>query len=204
MDYLEYQERVEQVIRAQHLDPVEVENAINNYTTRVENAVTCLKSRPLTFKFPYVGTSGGKDSIVVSHLARQALYDDISHLHTVKPGVTHPKTIQFMYEQNLPTLYLPKDFLPPAGFKTQIDGTRRAEWNRTDGRSTDVIIEGKTVSREQMTQYVRHGLFGLNFVFPILEWSDAEVWHYIFENKLPFSDEYLEDKDENVIAPGAK
>jgi 3'-phosphoadenosine 5'-phosphosulfate sulfotransferase (PAPS reductase)/FAD synthetase len=81
--------------------------------------------------------------------------------------------------------------MPSLGYKTQIDGTRIAEHDRSNGRAVDVVIDGKQVSRKELPLYLENGLFGLNFVYPIYDWSDAEVWAAIAHYDIPFSEEYL-------------
>lgn len=140
----------------------------------------------------YIGTSGGKDSVVIRHLARQAFDRWLPIVHTPKPGVTHLETVKFLYEMDEPIIYCPARYHHTLGLKTQIDGTRRSEFSRTDGRSTDVVIDGQNVSRENMPRVIRNGLFGLNFMFPILEWSDEEVWAHIILNEIHFTCEYFD------------
>lgn len=140
---------------------------------------------------PYVGTSGGKDSVVIQWLSRQV--HDLPTVHTPKPGVTHPKTLEFLYQQcaKQAIMFCPSHAHANLKYDTQIDGTRIAEFDRTDGRSTDFVRDGQNVSRLEMTMWVPNGLFGLNFVYPIYDWSDAEVWACIFRFYIPFSEEYL-------------
>jgi 3'-phosphoadenosine 5'-phosphosulfate sulfotransferase (PAPS reductase)/FAD synthetase len=142
----------------------------------------------------YVGTSGGKDSVAVHHLMSKT---DLtwSVLHTNKPEDVHPLTKDFLYRRQYPILYVPKGAAMPAHLRTQFDGSRASEYNRADGRSTDFIVGGVSVSRDKMPLYVTNGLFGLNFVFPMYDWSDEEVWAYIFGNDIEYSDEYLIPKD---------
>lgn len=142
----------------------------------------------------YIGHSGGKDSVVITHLTDLAFPGEHEHfplVHTPKPGITHPKTIEFLYQLDRKVIYCPaKDHAELIWFDVQIDGTRMAEFDRTDGRSTDVVVEGRSVSRQKMTFYVKQGLFGLSFLYPIYDWSDAEVWEHIKEYGLAVSEEY--------------
>jgi len=137
----------------------------------------------------YIGHSGGKDSVVVHYLATQ-IFQNIPVVHTPKPEVTHFLTLQFLYSRNFPIQYIPKEHHSRFGFKTQIDGTRIAESSRTDGRSTTVVIDGVDQSRTEMEAYVKNGLFGLNFIYPIVDWTDDEVWAFIKDRNLEVSKEY--------------
>lgn len=139
----------------------------------------------------YVGHSGGKDSVLVNYLATEA-FGQRTVLHTTKHGVTHPDTVEFLYSQPFPIIFCPakcQDEYPE--LTTQIDGSRRAEFNRTDGRSTNIVVDGEDVSREHMTMFVRNGLFGLNFVYPIFDWTNEQVWAAICWKQLQVSKEYL-------------
>lgn len=142
----------------------------------------------------YVGHSGGKDSVLVRYIAD--LVDvNIPTLHTPKingENAVHPLTKEFLYSLSTQRdiIYCKGNPKEVYGFSTQIDGTRRAEFNREDGRSTYVVINGKEVSREEMPVYVKNGLFGLNFIYPIVDFTDEEVWAIIHSKKIPFSEEY--------------
>ncbi len=171
-----------------------VETSMANMTPLVEVAINRMKGLPwgTEIKKPYVGTSGGKDSVVVEWLANNLFKIRLPVVHTPK-AVTHPLTLNFLYEkaQQVPIMFCPSSEHKYLGYDTQIDGTRIAEYNRTDGRSTDFVRDGKNVSRAEMTVWCPNGLFGLNFIFPIFDWSDEDVWACIFKNDIPFSKEYL-------------
>jgi 3'-phosphoadenosine 5'-phosphosulfate sulfotransferase (PAPS reductase)/FAD synthetase len=143
----------------------------------------------------YIGHSGGKDSCAIYWLMKMAFpLDHIPVVHTTKPkgeGATHPLTLKFLYEQPFPITYCPRDAHDRLGFKTQVDGSRRDEYTRTDGRSTNIVMNGKDVSREHMTMFVANGLFGLDFVYPIVEWSNEDVWALLYMQRISVSEEYL-------------
>jgi len=200
-------DRYLQTLSCQDISLEDFEQALESMPERVLMTLGQLTSTPPDFILGlYVGTSGGKDSVVVHHLAKlSVLGRSIQQvLHTAKPGITHPETLKFLYSRNYPILFVPKGCPMPRGLKTQIDGTRALEYSRTDGRSTDLVVGGKTMSRQDMPMFVDDGLFGMNFIFPIYDWTDAQVWAYIMINGIEYSDEYLIPKGENVIAPGAK
>ena len=141
----------------------------------------------------YIGHSGGKDSVCIAHLMHRAFpTHEFLLVHTPKVGVTHPATVEFLYQLPQPLLLCPAGQHDRLGFKAQVDGTRAAEYDRTDGRSTDVVVDGRNVSRRDMPMFVAKGLFDLQFIYPIVDWSDEEVWSYIFFRNIPFSAEYLE------------
>ena len=146
----------------------------------------------LTSYDAYVGHSGGKDSVTICNLVDTTLPgNDLLRIHTPKPEATHPDTVTFLYALHKPVLYCPAEEHSRIGVRVQIDGTRIFEHDRRDGRSTDVMIDGRSMSREHLPLYVKHGLFGLSFIYPIYDWTDADVWAYIVANNIPFSKEYL-------------
>jgi 3'-phosphoadenosine 5'-phosphosulfate sulfotransferase (PAPS reductase)/FAD synthetase len=146
----------------------------------------------------YVATSGGKDSVVVHHLARKVFGEHVPVIHT--PKVTgfnkvHPATVAFLYEQsakyglNIVPFDRMQEFLDDHRLTQQIDGTRRSEFDRTD-RSADVMIGGKLISRADMPVHTVGGLFGNESIFPIVDWSDDDVWTYIREAGIEVTEEY--------------
>lgn len=160
-------------------------------------AIQRLKDHALSSS-TYVAHSGGKDSVVVHHLAKKAFGHWITVVHT--PKITgfnkvHPDTIDFIYELAAEhgLVCVPgsrmTQFLIDNRLSTQVDGTRRDECDRTD-RSADVVVNGETISRAEMPCYTVNGLFGQASVFPIVDWSDDDVWQYIAEEGLAVSKEY--------------
>lgn len=189
------QNQISRTIAKQGLDLIELEAAYASEEVRIERVKVLfdkvLADDDLGWGL-YIATSGGKDSVVVTDLAFKFIKPNLPVIHTPKQEVV-TSTREFLYTRDFPILYIKaKDMGQYPDLRSQIDGTRKAEFNRTDGRSTNVIIDGESVSRDQMTETVRNGLFGLNMVFPIFDWSDAEVWAYIFKNKIDFTPEYFE------------
>lgn len=172
-----------------------IHSALDDLVTLVPKAVREYQNIPWGTEAtaPYIGTSGGKDSVVIMWLSDMIEDTPLPVVHTPKPGVTHPKTVEFLYNMSAKRtiLYCPAREHAKLGFKTQIDGTRISEYNRTDGRSTDFVRNGVNVSRSEMTMWVPNGLFGLNFVYPIYDWEDVHVWACIFKHNIPFTEEYL-------------
>lgn len=145
----------------------------------------------------YIGTSGGKDSVTTLYLC-EAVYGigTLPIVHSPKPegveNAVHPLTKEFIYSMDRVVTYCPLKLHGSLGHKTQFDGTRVSEWDRSNGRSVDVVSQGQQISRKEVTLYMRDGLFGLNFVYPIFDWSDEDVWAAIVTFGIPFSPEYAE------------
>lgn len=173
-----------------------VDSLVTEAVFRIRNA-PCLNVPGFDLTKAVVGHSGGKDSVLVRYLTDLAFgYDTVKTVHTTKPShvenAVHPLTRDFLYSMDRPILYVGLAQQKNLGLKVQIDGTRIAEHTREDGRSIDVVVDGKSVSRTQLKLYMENGLLGLDFVYPIYDWSDAEVWATILSKGIAFSREYLD------------
>lgn len=160
----------------------------------------------------FVGHSGGKDSCVILHLAKQ-VFPHIHIVHNVKPILgtgdkeedklteMYPETLAFLYEEvckkNTVTLMHSskmEDYVRSKGFLCQIDGARVAEAGRI-GKSANFIYEGQNINRAELPNYLTEGLlpfgiFGLHICYPIYDWEDEDVFRYLIKNQIPFSAEY--------------
>ena len=144
-----------------------------------------------------VGHSGGKDSVLVRALADLAGFGSLDTVHNPKlegSNAVHAHTRELLYEMATfrPVMHIPAHAMAKSGYQLQIDGTRRQEATRTDGRSTDIVCNGQSVNRAQMPMLVSRGLFDMTFFYPIVEWTDAQVWAAIAYLDIPFSREYLQ------------
>ena len=144
-----------------------------------------------------VGHSGGKDSVLVRALADLAGFGSLDTVHNPKlegSNAVHAHTRELLYEMATfrPVMHIPAHAMAKSGYLLQIDGTRRQEATRTDGRSTDIVCNGQSMNRAQMPMLVPRGLFDMTFFYPIVEWTDAQVWAAIAYLEIPFSREYLQ------------
>ena len=144
-----------------------------------------------------VGHSGGKDSVLVRALADLAGFGSLDTVHNPKlegSNAVHAHTRELLYEMATfrPVMHIPANAMAKSGYRLQIDGTRRQEATRTDGRSTDIVCNGQSMNRAQMPMLVPRGLFDMTFFYPIVEWTDAQVWAAIAYLEIPFSREYLQ------------
>jgi len=142
----------------------------------------------------YCATSGGKDSAVIMYLTH-LVYPECLFIHNPKPE-TDPRTVQMLYEYSMKYRILycrgneMESVIKSYGFAGQIDGTKRCEWNRSE-KSTDVIIDGENVGRDTMNScWIKSGIWGIQNLYPILEWSDEKVFEFCRENDIPLSNEY--------------
>ncbi len=144
-----------------------------------------------------VGHSGGKDSVLVRALADLAGFGSLDTVHNPKlegSNAVHAHTRELLYEMATfrPVMHIPAHAMAKSGYQLQIDGTRRQEATRTDGRSTDIVCNGQSMNRAQMPMLVPRGLFDMTFFYPIVDWTDAQVWAAIAYLDIPFSREYLQ------------
>ena len=141
----------------------------------------------------YAGTSGGKDSSVICDLylrycVQVGIKPQIIHN---KKTIVDPLTVNHLYSLSYPIIYCTSaDTVNCTDRTIQVDGSRVAECDRTNGRSTDFICNGCSINRKDMPLYNARGLFDLRFIYPIYDWSDEQVWTYIYAHKLPVSEEY--------------
>ena len=123
-----------------------------------------------------IGYSGGKDSKVILHLARE-INPNIIAVHNSHPEETCDLESGCLIIKQPKTNFA--EFLKYVDVEAQIDGTRVCEEGKT------VFVEGKEIERSEMNSlFNSKGVFNLQIVYPILFWSDKDVWDYIDDNNL--------------------
>ncbi len=169
----------------------------------IENKVETSIKRLKYFEPPkgyYLAFSGGKDSIVIKHLAKRAgvKFDAHYNVTTIDPPDLiyfirreHPDVIWEHPAKPLLIRMLEKGFPP----------TRRQRWCCQDYKEANgggrLIVTGirKAESarrrRRQMVEqcYTDHSK---RYLHPILDWTDEDVWQYIREHELPYCSLYDE------------
>ena len=147
----------------------------------------------------YLAFSGGKDSIVILDLAKQAgvKFDAHYHMTTVDP----PELVRFI--RTFPEVHLDK----PAMSMWQLIRhkgmlpTRHARYccevlKEGGGRGRRIVtgIRWAESSRRSKRQQVENCMRGgrKTFVNPILEWTDEDVWEYIKFRSLAYCSLYDE------------
>jgi len=124
----------------------------------------------------FVAYSGGKDSKVILHLTECAIEGDYPYdrnlvvLHNLHPEETCDidGTLQVTKEDFPAFIKMAKNL------NAQIDGTRTCEFNKK------VIFNGELIDRTTIPSKVNDkGVFDLKVLYPILDWTDEEVWAYI-------------------------
>ncbi len=149
------------------------------------------------YQHVFAGHSGGKDSCVIADLFKECckMHTPV-FVHTPKWD-THDITKRFLYElgvEGLNVAYVPKPqmeaWLRQQNLVCQIDGSRREEHDRPE-RSTDFVSAGVAVNRLNMPEFVDSGLFGVSILYPIVDWTDEDVYTYLAVRNIRISDEYL-------------
>jgi 3'-phosphoadenosine 5'-phosphosulfate sulfotransferase (PAPS reductase)/FAD synthetase len=172
-----------------------IQEALVTIDEKTRSAVVRLWEISHGLQYPAcIGHSGGKDSVVNHWIVNSAIkVPSLDVIHTAKPGgdnAIHPDTLEFLYQRPFPITYWPRALGNSKKYKTQFDGSRRSEHDRLD-RSADFIRDGKQTNRATMELVEKNSMFGMDFVFPIYDWSDADVWACIYKNNLPYSPEYV-------------
>ena len=177
----------------------EIVDEIPTIEELVQTTVSRLTAAKLAERVPNyqwcIGHSGGKDSVVNHWLVMQAFQEPIPVVHTSKPGgdnAIHPKTLEFLYKLPFPVELWPRAMGSNTKYRLQFDGSRQSEHNRTD-RSADFVVAGQQVNRKNLELVVPNSMFGMTYVFPMFDWTDAQVWAAMFRYHLPFSPEYTHE-----------
>lgn len=176
---------------------------------KIEVAIGKIMQRIGDLEDPYkffIGHSGGKDSTTVYNLTKVAMRrmgrnpEDPDRfpivIHNPKND-THADTVDFLYEltKSQVVMFVPSKLMDHCvrgmGLVLEIDGTRKAEFTRTD-KSSNYISNGVEYSRENMPDFVENGIFGLDLLYPIYDWSDDEVFAFHDLWKLKLSKEYTQ------------
>lgn len=141
--------------------------------------------------------SGGKDSVACLYLL-QSMWDDIT-VYWCNSGNQFPEAILYMefmkqevphfveVQSNQPQV-IQMYGLPKPEEKVRCCGTvlwlPLHERMKQDG--IEIIIRGQKLC-DELKSPIRSGDFadGFGFWFPIEDWTDEQVWDYIYKNKLP-------------------
>jgi len=133
----------------------------------------------------FVAYSGGKDSKVILHLAQQAaapMRATVISIHNSHPDekCDLPNGCVIIKEPKSNFV----EFLKYVEVTAQIDGTR------TDEEEKTVIFNSEVIPRKDIpNEFNPKGVFGLEIYYPILYWTEKEVWNYIKQHELMTEEE---------------
>jgi len=189
---------------------------------RIKNVIGTINIQEI-----FIGHSGGKDSVAVHNLTLEALkelelennltvihnpkkiYDKEKHT-TSGPTDVYYETLEFLYNKvseyaNI-TIVNPKNmenYIKNNKLTMQIDGTR-ADENERVTKSSNLILNGKEENRQYMSYYNPKGLYNLEFLYPIFDWTSNDVFNYLKDRKIEISPEYLDDEEYNEFLKGER
>ena len=149
----------------------------------------------------YLAFSGGKDSIVIEHLARAAgvKFDSHYNVTTVDP----PELVRFIKEyyphvrRDKPEMtmwqLIPKKRMPPTRIVRYC-----CDWLKERGGSGRIVVTGirwaESNNRSKRRMVERCYTDGTKqYLHPIIDWSEQDVWKYIHDNNMPYCSLYDED-----------
>lgn len=142
----------------------------------------------------WVAFSGGKDSMVVLDLVRRAGVKHVAHfsITTVDP----PELMQFI-KRHYPDVIRdrPKTSMWKLIVKKMMPPTRTVRYCcqelKEGGGNRHMVVTGvrwaesNKRSKRRLTETCMRGSEKA-YLNPIIDWTDAEVWEYIRENKMPY------------------
>lgn len=142
----------------------------------------------------YVAFSGGKDSIVVKHLVKQAGVKYELHYHVT--NVDPPELIYYMRRHHPDVIYdRPKTSMWGLIVYNKMPPTRLARYcceglKECHGRGRVLLtgVRRKESFKRRKRQVVETCINdpSKTYVNPIIDWSDYDVWSYIHNHRLPY------------------
>lgn len=166
----------------------------------------------ISFGKSCVAFSGGKDSTVVLHLARQVDKDIVAQW--TNTGVESSETVKFCRSiPNLVELHPEKTFWqcidefgwPVLKEKVVSDSVNCCYWLKkkpgfewAEKEKMEVVITGMTAAESRVRAHLlaRCGPLYIHKetnqwrCHPIYDWSEREVWDYIKDNNIPYNEAY--------------
>lgn len=150
----------------------------------------------------YLAFSGGKDSVVIKHLAKLAgvKFDATYSATTIDP----PELIRYLKTYHRDVRWRESGYGNMMA-RIQYNGmpTRFARWCcrefKENGGEGRVCVFGvraaESKARELRWREVSEANFQRKAICPIVYWTDAQVWEFILQHKLPYCELYDEGFD---------
>ena len=150
----------------------------------------------------YLCQSGGKDSCVIEHLAVASGVEFTSN-HNLT-GIDHPELIYHLRKHYPETIiHRPEKTFGSYMLDKQFPPLRQQRWCcelLKEGGGDGVIVIG--IRWAESSRRAKRKFFEVcrkdkerRYLSPIIDWSDADVWTYIRDNKLPYCGLYDEGYD---------
>lgn len=169
-----------------------------NGNSRIEEAIYILREHEPKGGY-YLAFSGGKDSIVIYHLAKLAGVKFEAHFHvtTLDP----PEVMRFIKDQYPDVIWdRPKMSFFQLIVKNRMLPTRKIRFccrmlKEVGGKDCVVITgirgaESFRRSQRKSVEISRDKKLGKMFVHPIFDWTEVDVWDYIRHYEIPYCQLY--------------
>ncbi len=193
-----------------------LEANLGSIQSREQEAVKFIQEIVQTYdtkKYQYlISFSGGKDSLVVSDLVRTSLQTEKYALFFSNTGIELPQTVEFVHQYakqfhfDLIEVKSPNDFFILC--KELGIPSRQMRWCCTTQKSMPIseyyrdidklVLSFDGIRRDESNtrreyERVQHNtkIPRQYSCYPILDWSEFEVWLYILYKRLPFNPAYL-------------
>lgn len=162
----------------------QVEHVMTQIPSMVEESIKRIRFMPFDLEASFVGITGGKSSSLVRFLVDRAWP---AHLdYDLPPGVhfvTEHSDNDFVGDNDL---CISADMLDAFHIKTQFDGTRFSKIYAGD--APKINIRGNMHDLKDMPLYLEQGLYDLQYVYPIFDWTDLQVGSAIFLYNIPYGE----------------
>lgn len=173
-----------------------VENTLFGVRDKVKIAIERLREFEPNEGY-YVAISGGKDSTVVYDLVKKARVKADFHYNVTY--LDAPETVKYI-KNHMPDVafeYPPRTFWELVLIK-KMPPTRTIRWCceelKERGGEGRLVVTGvrwaESTRRKKRRMVESCYKQRKNFLHPIIDWEDEDVWQYIRENKLPYNPLY--------------
>lgn len=167
-----------------------IEQTLFNIENRVLDAIELLQNNEPHAGY-YLAFSGGKDSLVLKHLADAAgiKYDAHYNMTTVDP----PELVKYIHSEHPDVIFdrpkmslfqlIPKKLMPPTRLVRYC-----CEYLKEHGGDGRFKLTG--IRREESAKRAKRPMIQSDMMHPIFHWSEYDVWEYIDKYNLKYCSLY--------------